>query len=61
MKTITKHFKTPEQATMWASAHHIKNVKKICNELYKQGISSQDGYTFKLNTYDLPIGEHYED
>jgi len=57
MKTITKYFKTPEQAMTWASIHHVKNVKKVCNELYKQGVSSQDGYIFKLNTYDLPIGE----
>ena len=60
MKTTTKYFKTPEQAMALASIHHIKNVKKVCNELYKQGISIQDGYTFKLDTFDLPIGEMYE-
>ncbi len=57
MKTITKYFKTPEQAMTWASIHHFKNVKKVCNELYKQGISSQNGYTFKLYAYNLPNGE----
>lgn len=57
MKTITKYFKTPEQAMTWASIHHIKNVKKIYNELHKKGVTNQNGYIFKLNTYNLPIGE----
>jgi hypothetical protein len=48
MKRITKYFKTPEQAMAWASIHHIKNVKKIYNELHKQGISHQDGYIWRI-------------